>query len=242
MIKVDCINASTIVTDEQVHDVVNALGIQVMRDWEPIWGVPCELFFVPKGQAPDPKHWWLTFLDDSDQADALGYHDLTTEGHTLGKVFVRSTIQSGGKWSVTASHELLEMLGDPDINLSAYVLNEEQTRIYFYAYEVADAVESDQYGYDINGVLVSDFVTPAFFEPFVPASVPLDFKGFVTKSLQILPGGYLSILDPTNGLGWQQLYGAQARLSARYRGKIGSRREKRRTRRSDWRISTVKTK
>ena len=35
-----------------------------------------------------------------------------------------------------------------------------------YAYEVCDACEADQFGYDIDGVLVSDFVFPSWFESF----------------------------------------------------------------------------
>ena len=35
-------------------------------------------------------------LDDSDQANALGYHELSKTGTPLGKVFVRSVQQSGG--------------------------------------------------------------------------------------------------------------------------------------------------
>jgi len=34
-----------------------------------------------------------------------------------------------------------------------------------YALEVCDAVESDKLGYEIDGVMVSDFITPAWFEP-----------------------------------------------------------------------------
>jgi hypothetical protein len=37
---------------------------------------------------PAPDGWWLVFLDNSDQAGALAYHDLTNEGLPLSKVFV----------------------------------------------------------------------------------------------------------------------------------------------------------
>jgi len=48
-------------------------------------------------------------LDDSDQAGALGYHDLTSDGLPIGKVFAASDLKAGTSWTVTASHELLEM-------------------------------------------------------------------------------------------------------------------------------------
>jgi hypothetical protein len=42
----------------------------------------------------------------------VGYHDLTNEGLPLGKVFAGSDMVNGYNWTVTASHELLEMLID----------------------------------------------------------------------------------------------------------------------------------
>ena len=55
-------------------------------------------------------------MDDSDQAGALGYHDLTSAGLPMGKVFARTDLQNNLSWTVTVSHELLEILGDPMIN------------------------------------------------------------------------------------------------------------------------------
>jgi hypothetical protein len=40
-------------------------------------------------ELPAPDSWWLVFLDNSDQAGALAYHDLTNEGLPLSKVFVK---------------------------------------------------------------------------------------------------------------------------------------------------------
>src|SRR6266581_3514657 len=97
-----------------------------------------------------------------DFAGALGYHDLTKQGLPLGKVFAGSDMKLGYNWTVTASHELLEMLADPDINLTAFVQDSDTSGI-LYAYETADACEADEYGYKIDGVLVSDFVFPSWF-------------------------------------------------------------------------------
>jgi hypothetical protein len=78
-----------------------------------------------------------------------------------GKVFVGSDIPTGYTWTVTASHELLEMLADPDINLTAFVESTASSGV-LYAYEVCDACEADEFGYKINGTLVSDFVFPGW--------------------------------------------------------------------------------
>ena len=55
------------------------------------------------------------------------------------EVFVKTTIAAGQKVSVTASHELLEMMIDPGAQLWA-----QNTDGKFYAYEMCDAVEDEE--------------------------------------------------------------------------------------------------
>ena len=76
-IQISVINSSTVLTDQQVSDVVPVLQKQVTQDFYPIWGVDAKLTFVPSAGDPDTSGWWLVILDDSDQANALGYHDIT---------------------------------------------------------------------------------------------------------------------------------------------------------------------
>jgi len=119
----------------------------------------------------------------------LGYHELSSHGTPLGKVFAGLDMRLGTSWTVTLSHELLEMLADPWINWCAQSPDGK-----IYALEVCDAVESDESGYEIDGVLLSDFVTPAWFEPTEADRV--DFKQRVSCTLELAPGGYMSIFDP----------------------------------------------
>jgi hypothetical protein len=114
----------------------------VTNDFCPVWGTDAELTIVPKGTQPSNGSWWLVLLDDSDQANALGYHDLTTEGLPIGKVSA-SDLKAGTSWTVTASHELLEMLGHPNVNLTVFVQNSNTAGI-LYAYEVRDACRRRQ--------------------------------------------------------------------------------------------------
>src|SRR5213594_2301364 len=141
-IKVAVINASTVLKDADAGKAVPALQAQIHNDFAPAWGVDADLVFIPKGSEPPAGAWWLAILDNSDQAGALGYHDLTDEGLPLGKVFAASDITYGYEWTVTASHELLEMLADPDINLTVFVQSD-ATRGLIYMHEVCDACEAD---------------------------------------------------------------------------------------------------
>jgi len=234
MIKIAVINESTVVADAAVQACVNALQVQVWRDFAPVWGIDAQLNFHPSKIAPAGA-WQLVILDDSDQADALGYHELTSGGLPLGKVFAKSDLTAGTSWTVTASHELLEMLVDPDCNDCAE-WDRADGSTWFFAYEVCDAVEADALGYQIDGVLVSNFVTPAWFlSQSLP--VPLDFRGDVKAPFTLAPGGYISIFEVGAGVvaGWQQ-------VTSDYKpggpsAPIGSRRVRRAMPDRDWRRS-----
>src|SRR5713101_772306 len=134
-IEIALMNASKVLSDDEVAKSLNALQTQVSRDFATVWGVDATLTFYAQGKAPRSGSWWLTILDNSDQAGAIGYHDLTKQGLPLGKVFAESDIKLGYEWTVTVSHELLEMLADPDINLTAFVESSGKSGI-LYSYEV----------------------------------------------------------------------------------------------------------
>src|SRR5262249_39340716 len=135
-------------------------------------------------------------LDNPDQAGVLGYHEMTSEGTPLGKVFAKLDISNGTSWTVTLSHELLEMLADPWTNWCAVGSDGK-----IFALEVADPMEADELGYEIDGIRVSDFVTPAWFEP--TQADRLDFRQHLSRQLELARGGYISVLDPKKG--WTQI-------------------------------------
>jgi hypothetical protein len=218
-------NASTCLTDVQVSSAIPALQRQVTVDFRGYWDVDCELRFLA-GNEPLTEGWWqISVTDNPDQAGALGYHELTSRGTPLGKVFAGLDLQSGGSWTVTLSHELLEMLADPWINWSAQGADGK-----IYALEVCDAVEADKLGYEIDGVLVSDFITPAWFEP--RESDRVDFKQRIEKPLELASGGYISVLDA--GSGWTQI-AAQGGSAGPI--PVGTRRQRRNMGKAEWRIS-----
>jgi hypothetical protein len=225
--QISVINESSVLTDADVTPVVVALQQQVTNDFRPFWGTDAELKMIPQGTQAPAGTWWLVILDDSDQAGALGYHDLTPEGLPMGKVFAASDLKAGTSWSVTASHELLEMLADPNINLTVFTQNAE-TAGTLYAYEVCDACEDDSFGYKMGNVLVSDFVYPAWFESFrEQGSTQFDRMNQIQNPLQLLSGGYIGVFSVTDGSGWQQKTAEKHPLNLRHRGHVGSRRERR---------------
>jgi hypothetical protein len=228
-IQISVINESTILSDTDVAQAVPALQKQVTNDFRPVWGTDAELTIVAKGAQPPSGSWWLVLLDDTDQASALGYHDLTTEGLPIGKVFAASDLKAGTSWTVTASHELLEMLGDPNINLTVFVQNS-NTAGMLYAYEVCDACEDDKFGYEIDDILVSDFVYPSWFETFrAENSTQFDHMKKIHKPLELIEGGYIGVFNVTSGSGWQQITDEKKPTNLKSRGTVGTRRERRST-------------
>lgn len=199
------VNQSTVVTDQQLVPIVAALQIQVDRDFSPVWKLDANLQFVPRGTAVPTNAWIIYVMDTSDQQGALGYHDLTAQGNPIAKVFARDDQKYGLSLSVTLSHELLEMLVDPYISNCVFSQQTNTTGT-LYAYEVCDAPEDDSFGYQINGVLVSDFVYPSWFEDFrAPNSTKFDFKGVLHAPFQLASGGYIGLFEVKPGTtGWTQ--------------------------------------
>jgi|HubBroStandDraft_1064217.scaffolds.fasta_scaffold183351_2 hypothetical protein len=240
-VTVSIFNDSTLLTDEEVQRVAGALQRQVSEHFAPAWGLGATLTFAPKGKRPAPGTWWLAVLDTADQAGALGYHDATAEGLPMGKVFAKTDLDNHLSWSVTLSHELLEMLVDPDLNLTSFVQDTAKTGK-LYAYEVCDPVEDDQFGYAIDGVSVSNFVLPAYFQGRSAAKgARLDFGGHLTGAAPtLLSGGHIGEFDVGRATGWTQLTAATEGQPHRGHLRIpvpGGRTERRRRPRQEWTMS-----
>jgi hypothetical protein len=232
MVQISVINESTVISDADVRAMIPAFQTQYNRDLAPVWNLaPAEFTWNEKTQQPPSTSWWIVFLDDSDQAGALAYHDLTDAGLPISKIFVKTLQADRASVSVGATHEICEMAVDPTLNLAA-----QDSSGTFWAYEVCDPVEADQYGYDVQGTLVTDFVTPAWFG-FQNASGDLDFQKHATKAFVVLADGYA---QKFGSQGWQQVTGEQARKSGK--GHVveparGSRRLRRLKPRAQWQRS-----
>lgn len=193
-----CFNKATVDLGVDLDKLIAAMQAYVDKHVAPVWGTPAKLVkskgFV-KGQ------WAMVFLDNADQPGALAYHDLTPSGMPLAKVFVKTALKNGERVSVAASHELVEMLVDPAINI---MTTGPDPKI-IYCYESADPVEA--LSFKVNGIYMSNFVYPSYFETFhKPKSVQFDRMKHVTRPFQILKDGYQIIFK--NGK-WSQVYGSK---------------------------------
>jgi predicted chitinase len=125
-------------------------------------------------------------------------------------------------WSLTASHEALEMLVDPFGRrmVAGDALPESgQVRV-SYLVEVCDPCESAEFAYSANGIRVSDFYTPRYFDPTLSDGVQYSFTGAVKGPRQILTGGYLSWQDPETGIWWQATNFVGAQVAIKQLGRL----------------------
>lgn len=187
------VNESTLLTNtDDVDRIATAITTQLRRDWAPVFErrVAHVRAYTTEARAAKADHLGV-LLDDADQADALGYHDETPDGRQFFRVFVRPILAAGGgvlaglySVSATVSHEVLELLGDPPCNYWA-----EDGAGTEYAYELGDPVEGDSY--DVDGVAVSNFVYPAWFDPQAPTTAQVDHLHRVARPFQMSAGGYV---------------------------------------------------
>lgn len=131
----------------------------------------------------------IILLDNPDVANALGYHDVGPDGKPYARVFLDPIFSNGGGWttgslsvSAVISHEVCELVGDPGANRWANAADGA-----LYALELCDAVESDSYQAS-NGVALSNFLWPAFFNPF--GRGPYDEMRSLAAPFETGAGGY----------------------------------------------------
>jgi hypothetical protein len=155
------------------------------RHFLPVWGFPVKLYNT---KTPKPADWQFIYLDDAeDAAGTFGYHDLTIHGRPVSFVFMKTILQNRETVSLTASHELFEMVIDPIANMWA-----EATGGREFAYEMCDAVEEDVFR--VDGLEMSNFVYPTWFEPFKhPRGTKFDHLGLLKSPFSMTKGGYVIV-------------------------------------------------
>jgi hypothetical protein len=180
---------------------VNAAQVALSRDFAPHWG-DATLRYVAPGGGVFADEWQLVFFDTSDQAGALGYHDLTPGGKPLGKVFLRDCIADKQNWNVTSLHEVYEMIADPELDQTVRVTIDDVE--WEYAREVCDAPEDDRFALRVAGHLASNAVTPAWFDPNGQPPYTIYPCDQITAPFMLADGGYIGRRQV--GGEWQQQF------------------------------------
>jgi hypothetical protein len=188
------LNQSTMVTNGDAAAMTQAVAKQVRFDAAPAWDrAPAAVVFYSDPAAVPAQAHGIAIVDTvkNQPKGVLGFHTEDPGGKLWGVVAVKPELDSGGKvttgdWCVSSvlSHEVLEMFVDPNCNLWA---NNNGGSVY--SCEVCDPVEAPTYV--VNGVSVSNFVTPAWFDPQASGTAQFDKLGLLHAPFSILKGGYV---------------------------------------------------
>jgi hypothetical protein len=186
------------ITMRELTAVAAALQKQATRDLGPIWTLEATVTAYGRLEDLPLDYWPVVVMDDIRNPGAAGYHE-----DKNGQPF--ALVQYSRGWTLTASHEICEMLVDPFGRrlFAGQSPVPGQGRVRFLV-EVCDPSEAEANAYRINGIVVSDFYTPHFFDPTRSAGVRYSFTNAITEPKQVLKGGYLSWLDSNTGTWWQR--------------------------------------
>jgi len=234
LVQMAVLNESDLITDAQIEPMVAAVQEFVSGTVGPRWDVAVKLTQIPKGRPAPPGMWQMVFLNDTDQAGALGYHERTWQGLYLGKVFVRTTQNLRQSVSRVLSHEIMEALVDPNINRT--VPNGPVP----YAIEVGDPLSRDSQGRNVLGQLMSGIALPAYYYPNHGTQYDLD--GHLTGPIPTVAREGGTFLMWFDGLHWQShMYAIDPDDFIAMQANYGSRRHRRMTGAGKWRNSKAGT-
>ena len=222
-IKVALVSRTADVRFEDTTRVAAALTMQVSRDVTPIWGIRATV-----GAFPDVRHvppgYWPIFVVPKLPPDEGGFH-WTRHKQPYAEV------EAGDTWSLSASHELIEMLVDPSgnrlvagpelVEASGSIVDNPRKQVE-YLVEACDPCESGDCAYLIEDVVVSDFFTPHYHDPVASPGTRYSFNGALKHPRQVLPSGYISWFDPSTGDVMQvQYFGGAPKIVNRSQGATG---------------------
>lgn len=205
----------------ELSQAAGALNEQIAHDFEPLWHVRASVGVYGAGALP-PHTWAIRVRDKLDEPGALGYH---TDEQNQPVSYVELTED----WSVTVSHELLEMLADPwgnrmhsarlpqglEPDAAKFGLAHPSSRVH-YLLEVCDPCEARSY--EVGGVAVSDFLTQYWYRTNPPDRVAYSHAGICAQPRQVADGGYVSFANDKGE--WYQVFNQGGKLRIQDLGKF----------------------
>ena len=207
---ISVINLSNgLVKDATLQHAIRAVNRQIAEDFQPYWGFGARLRLEGKSglgrasvEAADMRGDAVLYVRVTPKkTDVDGFHSQNFAGIPYGFVYLDVSKKLKEDWTVTLSHEALELLADPELNLLVQGPHpKEPDRQVFHWFEMCDAVQNETYV--VDGVRVSNFVLPLYFTSSDERGGRNDFLGTVNrgKTLQsfgVNPGGYINFFDPT---------------------------------------------
>jgi hypothetical protein len=192
---------------DELMEVSAALQKQVARDVGPLWGIQATVDGFSRIEDVPSDYWRVVVEDFAALGGEAGVHLAPHDGQPYARV------PYSNMWPLVASHETIEMLVDPSLNrLRAGDAVDGSDHRVRYLVEVCDPCQAPEHGYTVNGVLVSDFAAPWYYDPVAVPGIPYSFCGRLSAPRDIAEGGYLTWFDPELDR-WRQAARVGGRLS-----------------------------
>jgi hypothetical protein len=170
---------------QTVMQVAAAIQKQVMFDFAPEWHLSASV-----GVQPGPTEGVVpVYIVGDDLRGLAGFHMLQND-------VPYAVVRYGPTWSVATSHEILEMIADPTGDRTA--LGSWTGGPCNFVVEVCDPCQLVHYPCD--GILVSDFCLPAYYDQAPPPGTRLSWCKTIPKPKHVLPGGTLAWITQNSQL------------------------------------------
>lgn len=197
--RIGLVDLTGMVDSRLMAAVAAALNVQVTRDLPQFWPVKASVTFIADPELLTPGMWPVRIVHGA-AAEEAGCH-IGAHNQPFAKVI---NTPCGDEWTLDASHEICEMLVDASGNAlqpsSPLYLADGHLRdgdgMVEYLVAACEPCASAAAAYEIDGVMVSDFISPRYFDRLAMAGVRYSFAGSICAPRQILPGGRLSWIDP----------------------------------------------
>jgi hypothetical protein len=202
--KLTIANVSTEIDQTLLQSVVAAIQRQVTEDFAPEWSADATLSseaITLKGKKAGVQRDAdaIIYLGDSVQdpdtgvKDAYGYHSVNHKKIPFGFIYLDVCKKYGEEWTCTLSHEVLELLGDPDAAMTVTGPKPKGGKgTVYYDLEVCDPTQGDTY--KIDSVEVSNFVGRAYFG-LTGGDGTTNYLKLPLKPFDVRPGGYFQYED-----------------------------------------------
>jgi hypothetical protein len=185
-------------THADLARVAASLQKQVVRDLKPIWGVDATVEPYMSLDGVPSDHWPIIVKKDA-VPGGFGMH------LDNGQPFAFVTYHAD--WTLTASHEMLGMLIDPlgdRFTPGPSPDPADNGKVVYFLVEICQPVQDKDHAYTIDGTMVSDFVTPAFYSVSKVLDTRLSFRGAAKSPFNVLKNGYMSCMVPETNE-WHQV-------------------------------------
>jgi hypothetical protein len=200
-----------------------ALNEQIQADVAPVWNVRATVGYYDNASVP-PMTWQIVIEKQLDQPGALGYHTNTNNNNQP-----ISYVAFTQDWSVTVSHELIEMLVDPfgnrttsallplgmESQFAQFGLSTEIDRVH-YLLEACDPCEG--MSYPVGTVPMSDFLTPNWYRSAPVGCGSYSHAGGCKSPREVANDGYVSFCNSQND--WYQVFNQGGTMQVQNLGKF----------------------